>query len=609
MKQICKTSSVIARACPKQSPAMHGVFPLGCFAMLAMTVLCFTGCISEDLIMNSNTSSSGGFISLLLRASESSINEDTQLWEDRVGEVRMIAFNQNGNAVYNDLLSFPNGMDNSCTAVKFNPGVYDFYFIANESAYTSSFTAALKALTNVSQFQTDTRFGQLQYNPAFVPDGTSSAGRFLMSACYQGIAVANGGTEDNPNLLILPTGKVELVRSLAKVEITFRKKVPGSTISPNTVSSVQLQNVANNYSVPAMNNYYTGSTAASNTITPSNFNYNNDSIGAVTFYVPEFLVQTGGSTVTTLQINHLAFPIRTDAAMTGLTAQRRNITNLSTNSVIRNYYYQIEALLNSQGGIQLKVSVNPWNTASYTYMFQDPNQVVSIPPVETTDSSVVVPTACGKIEIRSNNEYLQQGLQGAYGDQINWWDPNVQGPSIIHGQPPYYCEKKYGPGWRLINSCELMSFLGLFDQTYKIWQSNTWQGIGSNLPLYSLPFRQEAQDLLGKLTGVNMSQYVLTDTKGGDAFGGAKLDILDDYFTPGDIMVTLNQYPNWTFPSPPFSGIENWFPMEVVNQVKGYWYSGYLDYSDPANYNKILYQQFQRYTYSSTVSRCVRSVE
>ncbi|GAB6011197.1 DUF3575 domain-containing protein [Viscerimonas tarda] len=34
-----------------------------------------------------------------------------------------------------------------------------------------------------------------------------------------------------------------------------------------------------------------------------------------------------------------------------------------------------------------------------------------------------------------------------------------------------------------------------------------------------------------------------------------------------------------------------------------------LNYSDPANYDKVLYQQFQRYNFSSTVSRCVRSVE
>jgi hypothetical protein len=243
-------------------------------------------------------------------------------------------------------------------------------------------------------------------------------------------------------------------------------------------------------------------------------------------------------------------------------------------------------------------------------MFQDPDQKIDIPPVNVTDSSLVIPTACGKVEIRSTNEYLPQGLMGAYGDVVNYWDPNVQGPNIIKGRPPYYCEKKYGPGWRLINSCEMMSFLALFDQTYRIWQSNTWQGINSGLPLYPIPFRQQAQDLLGKLTGVDMSQFVLTDTYGGDAFGSNKLGILDDFFTPGDIVVTTKEYPGgWPYPTPAFNGIENWYPMEVINQVKGYWYQGYLPYGDPANYDKILYQQFQRYSFSSTVTRCVRSVE
>ncbi|MBF0647968.1 hypothetical protein IR083_03960, partial [Dysgonomonas sp. GY75] len=188
---------------------------------------------------------------------------------------------------------------------------------------------------------------------------------------------------------------------------------------------------------------------------------------------------------------------------------------------------------------------------------------------------------------------------------------NIQGPNIIKGQPPYYCEKKYGPGWRLINSCEMMSFLALFDQTYKIWQSNTWLGIDYSLPFYSMALRQQAQDLLGKLTGTDMSKYLLTDTQGGDSFGSEKLGIIDDFFTPGDIVVTLRQYPGgWPYyPVPPFPGIENWYPMEVVHQVKGYWYGGYLDYADPANYDKVLYQRFERYSFSSTVSRCVRNVE
>ncbi|GHV56612.1 hypothetical protein FACS1894182_03510 [Bacteroidia bacterium] len=585
---------------------LKGIF---CFLLLGGLLLGTSSCLIEDSASGGNsTTASQSYISLALRAASGTINQDTQLWEDRVTEVRMLVFDSNGSAVYNGLLSFPNGFSNYSAGVRINPGVYDFYFIANESVYPN-FAGALASVTRQMQLRTDSRFWQLQYNPNFLPDGTSSGGRFVSSAYYQGIAINQGGTEENPMPLPLPTTTVELIRSLAKVEVTFRKKVPGSNIPAGSISSVQLQKVAQTFAVPAIDNYYTGSTTTSNSIVPSNFNYNNDSIGQVTFYIPEFLNQVSGAGATALHINNLSFPIQTDDGKTGLIDQRRTIASLSDSCVIRNYYYQINAYINTQGGVQLKVCVNPWNTASYTYMFQDPGQTLVLPPVVPTDSSVVVPTDCGKIEIRSNNEILNQGLQGAYGDVINWWDPTVQGPSITKGKPPYYCEKKYGPGWRFINSCELMSFLALFDQTYKIWQSNTWQGINAGLPLYPISFRQQAQDLLAKLTGANMSGYTMSNTQGGDNFGSVKLGMLDDYFTPGDILVTLNQYPVWPFPSPPFSGIENWFPMEVVLQLKGYWYSGYLDYTNPANYNKILYQQFQRYTYSSTISRCVRSVE
>jgi hypothetical protein len=264
-----------------------------------------------------------------------------------------------------------------------------------------------------------------------------------------------------------------------------------------------------------------------------------------------------------------------------------------------------------EGGITLQTCVEQWNKSAYSYMFQDDRTIV-VPPVVQTDSSVILPTACGKIEIRSANEYLPQGLMGAFGDVVNWWDPNIQGPTIIKGEPPCYCEKKYGEGWRLINSCELMSFLALFDQTYKIWHSNTDQAAVSHLPFYSLAFRQQAHLLLEKLVGQQiMSQYAYPATDAAkDSYGAAKLGVIDAFFTPQDIVVRLKDYPDgWIFPSPPAPGIENWYPMEVVHQVKGYWYAGYLDYTNPANYNAILYQRFERYSFSSTVSRCVRVVE
>ncbi len=111
----------------------------------------------------------------------------------------------------------------------------------------------------------------------------------------------------------------------------------------------------------------------------------------------------------------------------------------------------------------MKVNIQPWHKDEYKYIFQDDKEIV-IPPVTPTDSSLIIPTECGKIEMLNYNEVLPKGLQGAYNDEVNYYDPQVGGPIIYKGNPPYYCEKKYGKGWRLINSCELMSFLALFDK-------------------------------------------------------------------------------------------------------------------------------------------------
>lgn len=551
------------------------------------------------------------YIFLSVRASWGSINADPG-GEDRVTEVRMMIFDATGNSVYNDLPDFPAGLGSPSRGIRLKPGVYDFYFFANETAY-AGFGPALASVTGVSQLQRDPHFLQLSYDPGFKPDGSSAPGRFLMSACYKAVSVLPGGTEASPEPLILPTPQVELVRSLARVDVVFYKKEPGSELpSSGRISSVQLQNVAQAFSVPAADTYYSGQATSSlaGDLSAAVLDYTRDSIGAVgPFYIPELLNKSGNAGFTALHINNRTFAILTDRARAGLTAQRRSVPSLSDSCVIRNYRYRINAYISPGGSITLKTCVEPWKKDDYVYIFQD-GQSIAIPPVTPTGPGVVVPTSCGKVEIRATNEFLQQGLMGAFGDQVNWWDPNVQGPNIIKGQPPYSCEKKYGSGWRLINSCEMMSFLALFDQTYKIWQSNTWLGINSGLPYYPTPLRRQAQDLLGKLTGTDMSGYVLTDTRGGDNFGGEKLGIIDDFFTPGDIVVTRRQFPGgWPYPATPYPGIEDWYPMEVVHQVKGYWYSGYLDYADPANYDQVLYQRFERYSFSSTVSRCVRTVE
>ncbi len=574
------------------------------------SALCFiSGCSNDDHIKYSEEGET--IISISVRAAAASINTDQVLWEDRVDELRMLAFDSgNGEVAFNEKIYFPNGFAEVSRPVKMYTGTYNFYFIANETVYTGDFVDAILEIQNESEFSTDPRFTSLNYNPDFVPDENTTGGRFIMSAVYTGVDVVTGGTETNPLPLPISTGRVELVRALAKVEVIFRKKVSGSTVPDNTVTSVLLENVASNLSIPPLDDYYNSSVTSSPTAGLTGLDYGNDSIGSVVFFIPELLVPEGSDNYTVLEINNNLYPIETDDDKTGITLQRRTVPELSDNSIIRNYHYIINAYIDAEGGLLIETYVEPWKVDNYTYIFQG-DQQITIPPVTPTDSSIIIVTECGKVEILSNNEYLSQGLQGAYNDVVNYYDPEIQGPVIYRGDPPYYCEKKYGENWRLINSCELLSFLAVCDAAYNVWTSNTWLAAESNMPYYSLRFRQSAQALLESLTGEDLSSTVLYPThNNADMLSDEKVNLIDLYFTPGDIMLKEEDFPNgWPYEAPPGTDLP-WYYNEVTIQVKAYWYgTSYLSPSVRANWDTILYNEFERYDYSSTVSRCVRTVE
>jgi hypothetical protein len=559
---------------------------------LMVGLLAVVGC---DFSPNEEENPHEAVVNLSVRSASARINSDLTLWEDRVDEIRMIVFARDGAVVYNNLLSFPNGMNQRCLPVKITPGTYDFCFIANETAPAERLSDALKSLTNKSELQTNPIFRNLQWSENFRPSSTTSAGRFVMSAQYDNIEVPPGGTIDNPTLLALPDEKVELVRSMAKVEVVFRKKEAGSTVKSGIIASVGLDNVSQYMSMLATDNYYESAKTATSVAAPTGLDYTRDSIGAITWYIPEQLNRENETAYTQLSINERVFPI----------------SSAAPHSIERNSLYKINAYITPAGGIELDVCVEEWNRFTYKYMFQEEDRNIAIPPVIPTDSSVIVPTSCGTVEILSQTEVLPQGLMGALGDQINWYDPTIGGPTVIKGEPPYYCEKKYGPGWRFINACEIMSFLRIFDQAYRVWQGNTWMGINNGLQYQSLPFRQEAQVLLGKLTGTDMSRFTPQEGANNDTFGGEKLGMIDQFFTPGDVVVRESDYPagGWPYAGKPNNNGQKWFPMEVSIQVKAYWYSDYIDINKDENLDKILYLNFAMYDYSSTVSRCVRSIE
>lgn len=595
----------------------NNILYIHCLAGLFFILMTMNGCTDQE--SSGDATDEYAHIALSVRTSASSINDDKFFWEDRVDELRMIVFEPDGGAVvFNQKLNFPDGFGAKSRPVTIYPGTYDFYFIANESVYAENFVSALVNITNKSDLSKDARFTEMAYNPGFHPDGSTPEGRFLMSAIYENIPVVKGGTEQAPLSLPLPTSKVELIRAMAKVEVIFRKKVSGSTLPDHAVTSVQMKNVASYLSVPPYDDYYPGDKSFSLEASLSEFNYQNDSIGAVIFYIPELLLPESSTDYTELHINNKGFAMQSDPAKTGITDQRRTVPPLSDNSVIRNYHYIINAYINAEGGIETRIEVEPWKKDTYQYIFQGDEQIV-IPPVFPTDSSIVIPTDCGKIELMAKDESLPEGLKGAYNDEIIYYDPATGNSAIREGDPPYYCEKKYGKGWRMINSCELMSYLALLDKTYTIWMSNTWDANTYNMnhkdkpiPYYPLAFRQAAQALLEKLTGVDLSGTVLmNENNWEDKISDNKLGIVDSYFSPGDIKEREDDYPQgWPFPSPPgASAGDSWIYNEAAIQVKVFWYSsGYVDLSDRTNWYKVLYGNFQRYDYHAT-TRCVRSVK
>ncbi len=214
---------------------------------ISLLLFC-SGCNQDDRMRYTDGDT---MITIAVKAAASGINEDTTLWEDRVDELRMLAFNpQDGSVVFNQKLYFPDGFNSLSKAVRIKPGIYNFYFIANETVYTGDFVNALIDIRNESEFETDPRFTNIPYNPSFLPNGTTVDGRFVMSAVYDNLTVAGGGSENNPALLVVPNGRVELIRSLAKIEVIFRKRISGSEVPDNTIISVLIENVASYISVP-----------------------------------------------------------------------------------------------------------------------------------------------------------------------------------------------------------------------------------------------------------------------------------------------------------------------------------------------------------------------
>lgn len=208
-------------------------------------------------------------------------NEDNILFEDRVNEVRLLAFDSKTGRVHiNERIYFPDGLDKKSESILLRTGVYNFYVIANEisaprckkGAFESSgITTLSEALSRVSHESDLTTMPELkmvlfeeraQYENPKIP---SKERGFLMSSktdasgltLVRNVVISKGGTIRNPQPLESCTnGKViELVRNSAKISIELAQS-PAARTGNIVVKKIQLARFPLDYSlVPIINPY------------------------------------------------------------------------------------------------------------------------------------------------------------------------------------------------------------------------------------------------------------------------------------------------------------------------------------------------------------------
>lgn len=200
-----------------------------------------------------------------------SINEDKVLFEDRATEIRLLIFETStGKVMYNKLHDITDFVSHR-TAIQVPTGRHDFFFIANETSVTGV-SDALKTVDNREQLFTLPALQKIPYNSAFRPDGTTSQGRFLMTAEYRAVVIYPGGTQAAPlpfpgdidPATQTPTYKVSLIRALSKVELSVKSAVARSASGDEfldfstgvKVTSLWLKNIPKFYSLFPKYNFY-----------------------------------------------------------------------------------------------------------------------------------------------------------------------------------------------------------------------------------------------------------------------------------------------------------------------------------------------------------------
>ena len=348
--------------------------------VLACLVLALAGCSQDATEAEAPSSPTGGtYLTIVTRGITTT---EPDLYEDYVGSLRVMAFDNEGESVINKLVDLPreDATDSYVTITEELPagtitsGVYTFYFVANENDYNTTtesqtLSVALKEVTNESDLKAIQVKTELTQTNQIKPSATN----MLMSTEPYTALIREGEVNK-----IGETNHIELIRAFAKAQLAL--KLPEDNISQNdpTVTSVTL-----NGSIP---NYFYVISGNTKEIT-STMSFNNRAISEDAdkalfnedldpddyFYVSETVYLPERYLTTNTLGNALKYSITIDGDNQSYTAPIADGTEDPVNyNIIRNYAYTTIGIYDPAVGVTLETltyTVQPWGTGGGDHTF------------------------------------------------------------------------------------------------------------------------------------------------------------------------------------------------------------------------------------------------
>ena len=220
--------------------------------VLACLVLALAGCSQDATEAEAPSSPTGGtYLTIVTRGITTT---DPDLYEDYVGSLRVIAFDNEGNRVINELVTdLPpeDATDSDVTITEELPagtitsGVYTFYFVANEDGYNTTtesqkLSVALEAVTAESALEDILVETQMEEATGQIKP---SATNMLMSTGPYTALIREG-----ENNRIGDDNHIKLIRAFAKAQLALKL--------PNTTSSASNDDVTVTLSASIPNSFY-----------------------------------------------------------------------------------------------------------------------------------------------------------------------------------------------------------------------------------------------------------------------------------------------------------------------------------------------------------------